>query len=92
MAHKKAAGSATNLTDSPGQRLGVKLHDGQSAKAGSIIIRQRGTKYRAGKNVRLGKDHTIFSVINGIVKFTTKKITKYTGQLVSTKFVNVISR
>lgn len=89
MAHKKAAGSATNLKDSPGQRLGVKLQDGEIAKSGSIIIRQRGTKYRAGKNVMVGRDHTLFASRPGIVKFASKKIYKYDGQLKAVKIVHV---
>ncbi len=90
MAHKKAGGSASNLRDSKGQRLGVKLYDGEKAKPGSIIIRQRGTKYHLGKNVKIGNDHTIFSTINGIVKFSTKKVKKFTGKLKQEKFVNVL--
>ena len=90
MAHKKAGGSATNLRDSAGRRLGVKLYDGEYAKAGAIIIRQRGTKYHIGKNVALGKDHTIFASVAGFVKFTTKKLKKFNSQLKTTKIVNVI--
>ncbi len=90
MAHKKAGGSASNLKDSPGKRLGVKLSDGQFAKAGAIIVRQRGTKYHPGKNVKLGKDHTIFALIPGIVKFSTKKLKKFNNTLKSSKIVNVL--
>ncbi|MBT4277523.1 50S ribosomal protein L27 [Candidatus Falkowbacteria bacterium] len=90
MAHKKAGGSSTNLRDSESKRLGVKLHDGQFAKAGSIIIRQRGTKFHLGENVMLGKDHTIFSKIAGIVKFGKKQLRKYDGTLKKTKIVNVV--
>lgn len=68
-AHKKGAGSTKNGRDSRGQRLGVKIFGDQVAKPGSIIIRQRGTKFHPGKNVGLGKDHTIFSLIDGLVKF-----------------------
>ncbi|KAK4261772.1 hypothetical protein QN277_004727 [Acacia crassicarpa] len=68
-AHKKGAGSTKNGRDSKGQRLGVKIFGDQVAKPGSIIIRQRGTKFHAGKNVGLGKDYTIFSLIDGVVKF-----------------------
>ncbi|XP_062018285.1 uncharacterized protein LOC133734684 [Rosa rugosa] len=68
-AHKKGAGSTKNGRDSKGQRLGVKIYGDQVAKPGSIFIRQRGTKFHAGKNVGLGKDHTIFSLIDGLVKF-----------------------
>jgi len=90
MAHKKAGGSASNLKDSPGKRLGVKLSDGQFAKAGAIIIRQRGTKYHLGENVKIGKDHTIFAGIAGIVKFTSKKLMKFNNQLKQSKIVSVI--
>ncbi len=69
MAHKKAGGSSRNGRDSIGRRLGVKKSGGQSVLAGNIIIRQRGTKYRPGANVGLGKDHTIYSLINGQVFF-----------------------
>ncbi|EEF50893.1 50S ribosomal protein L27, chloroplastic [Ricinus communis] len=69
MAHKKGAGSTKNGRDSPGQRLGVKIFGNQAAKPGAIIVRQRGTKFHPGKNVGLGKDHTIFSLIDGLVKF-----------------------
>ncbi|KAL3813899.1 hypothetical protein ACJIZ3_015167 [Penstemon smallii] len=68
-AHKKGAGSTKNGRDSPGQRLGVKIYGDQAAKAGSIIVRQRGTKFHPGKNVGLGRDHTLFSLIDGLVKF-----------------------
>lgn len=92
MAHKKAGGSASNLKDSPGKRLGVKIQDGQFAKAGAIIIRQRGTKYHAGNNVKVGKDHTLFSVIGGLVKFSTKKLKKFDSRLKITKIVSVVSQ
>ena len=70
MAHKKAGGSSRNGRDSAGRRLGVKKSGGQDVLAGNIIIRQRGTKYKAGKNVGLGKDHTVFALIDGQVLFT----------------------
>ena len=70
MAHKKAGGSSKNGRDSAGRRLGVKKSGGQDVLAGNIIIRQRGTKYRPGKNVGIGKDHTIFSLMDGQVMFT----------------------
>ena len=72
MAHKKAGGSSKNGRDSEGRRLGVKKSGGQEVLAGNIIIRQRGTKYRPGKNVGLGKDHTLFALIEGKVKFEIK--------------------
>jgi len=73
MAHKKAAGSSRNGRESASKRLGVKLFGGQIAIPGNIIIRQRGTKFHPGENVGMGKDHTIFSKIEGVVTFTTKK-------------------
>ncbi len=69
MAHKKGVGSSRNGRDSEGKRLGVKRYDGQTVKAGSIIVRQRGTKIYPGKNVGIGKDHTLFALIEGRVKF-----------------------
>lgn len=69
MAHKKAGGSTRNGRDSNPKMLGVKLFAGQLAKAGNIIIRQRGTKFRAGSNVGIGKDHTLFALVDGFVKF-----------------------
>ena len=72
MAHKKAGGSSRNGRDSAGRRLGVKRYGGETVLAGSILVRQRGTKWRAGHNVGLGKDHTIFALNDGIVAFQTK--------------------
>lgn len=89
MAHKKAGGSTSNGRDSQSKRLGVKLSDGQYAKTGAIIIRQRGTKYHPGLNVQKGKDDTLFATINGLVKFTTKKVNKFNNRLKTTKFVNI---
>jgi len=91
MAHKKAGGSTSLGRDSKSKRLGVKLSDGQFAKAGAILIRQRGTKYHPGQNVMKGKDDTLFATISGLVKFTTKKLKKYNNQLKNTKIVNVLS-
>jgi len=72
MAHKKAGGSTNNGRDSAGRRLGVKKFGGEDVLAGNIIVRQRGTKYTPGKNVGLGKDHTIFSLVDGQVVFTRR--------------------
>jgi large subunit ribosomal protein L27 len=72
MAHKKAGGSSRNGRDSPGQRLGVKKYGGESVIAGNIIVRQRGTKFHPGENVGLGKDHTLFALTDGNVKFARK--------------------
>lgn len=77
MAHRKAGGSAKNLRDSKPKYLGVKLFDGQRAKEGSVIVRQRGTKYVPGKNVGLGKDHTLFALKNGIVSFAKKRMRRF---------------
>ncbi len=70
MAHKKGEGKVKNGRDSHSKRLGVKIYGGQEAYSGNIIIRQRGTAYHPGNGVMLGKDHTIFAVVDGIVKFT----------------------
>jgi large subunit ribosomal protein L27 len=72
MAHKKAGGSSRNGRDSAGQRLGVKLFGGQHCIAGNIIARQRGTEWHPGQNVGLGKDHTLFALVDGHVEFRTK--------------------
>lgn len=92
MAHKKAAGSTSLGRDSQSKRLGVKLQDGQIAKAGSILIRQRGTKYYPGTNVLRGNDDTLFAKVAGMVKFTTKKMKKFDGNFRTTKVVNVVSK
>jgi len=72
MAHKKAGGSSRNGRDSAGKRLGVKRFGGESVAAGNIIVRQRGTKWHPGAGVGLGKDHTIFATVDGVVSFRTK--------------------
>jgi large subunit ribosomal protein L27 len=72
MSKVKAGGSARQHSQRPGKRLGVKLFGGQTIKTGQIIVRQKGTKYRAGKNVRVGRDYTIFSMVDGLVKFSKK--------------------
>ncbi len=69
MAHKKGVGSSRNGRDSPGQRLGVKRFDGQLVGAGSILVRQRGTHFNPGRNVGLGRDHTLYATVDGAVKF-----------------------
>ena len=73
MAHKKGAGSSDNGRESHSKRLGVKIYGGQLAVSGNIIVRQRGTKHRPGLNVGIGKDHTIFALVDGTVLFTTKR-------------------
>jgi large subunit ribosomal protein L27 len=72
MAHKKGQGSTQNNRDSAGRRLGIKRFGGEFVRAGNIIVRQRGTKYHPGNNVGLGKDHTIYALIDGYVKFEIK--------------------
>ena len=76
MAHKKGAGSSKNGRESESKRLGVKIFGGQKAIAGNIIVRQRGTKHNPGKNVGIGKDHTLFALKDGKVKFIKKKNNK----------------
>jgi len=89
MATKKAAGSAKNLTDSNPQYLGVKLYAGEKAKKGAIIIRQRGTKFMPGKNVEVGKDHTLYAVEDGIVSFRLARKTRFDGSTVKRNVVDV---
>jgi len=72
MAHKKAGGSSRNGRDSGGQRLGIKIFGGEEVLAGNVIARQRGTKWHAGRNVGVGRDHTLFALINGQIQFRTK--------------------
>ena len=73
MAHKKSGGSSRNGRDSAGRRLGVKRFGGQEVLAGNILVRQRGTKFHAGRNVGIGKDHTLFATVDGAVSFETKR-------------------
>lgn len=89
MSHVKAGGSTKNLNDSNPKFLGVKLADGQKAQKGSIIVRQRGTRFIAGENTKLGKDHTIFSISEGIVKFTNKRKKSFNGKTQVHKLVTV---
>ena len=91
MAHKKAAGTAKNLRDSAGRRLGIKVFRGGYVRNGNIICRQRGTKWRAGKGTSLGIDHTIFAIQDGIVSFQEKKRTRYDGRKYLYTYINVIS-
>ena len=90
MAHKKAAGSTSLGRESESKRLGVKITDGEWAKTGAIIIRQRGTKYHPGLNVGIGGDDTLFALKGGFVKFTTRKLRKFNNTLKTSKIVNVI--
>lgn len=90
MSKVKAGGTAKNLRDSQPKYLGTKLSDGQKASVGSIIVRQRGTKILAGANVAVGKDHTLFSMKEGIVKFTNKRKKQFNGQTKVHKVASVI--
>lgn len=89
MAHTKASGTTKNVRDSQPKFLGVKLYDGQLAHPGSIIIRQRGTKFVAGLGTRRGTDDTIYAVKSGRVKFITKKTVKYDGNRKMSKIISV---
>jgi len=90
MAHTKSGGSTKLGRDSQPQFLGVKLYEGQTAKPGSIIIRQRGTKFLPGKNVAQGKDDTLYASKTGVVQFIDKKICSFNGAKKIKKVVNVI--
>ncbi len=90
MAHRKAGGSAKNLTDSNPKYLGTKLYAGEKAKAGSIIIRQRGTKILPGNNVGLGKDHTLYALKPGTIKFGSKRKENFNRSSSVKKVVHVI--
>ena len=90
MAHRKAGGSAKNLRDSNPKYLGVKLYDGEVAKVGSVIVRQRGTKIEAGKNVGVGRDHTLFALTNGKVNYGQRRKVRYDGKTVVKKTVSVL--
>jgi len=91
MAHRKAGGSTRLGRDSSAKRLGTKIHDGQFTHAGSIIVRQRGTRIHPGQNVKKGKDDTLYAQITGTVKFKTRKRKRFDGALKSAKFVNVLA-
>lgn len=82
MAHTKAQGSVKGNRDSRAKRLGVKIYGGQKVKPGGIIVRQKGTKFKAGKNVSMGKDYTLFSLVDGVVKFKS---------LLGKRFIEVIN-
>jgi len=92
MSKKKAGGSTKNGRDSVAKRLGVKVFGDQKVAAGSILVRQRGTKFHAGENVGMGKDHTLFAKSNGTVKFTEKRSIKYDGRKFKDIFVNVVEK
>ncbi len=92
MSHKKAGGSTDLGRDSRSQRLGVKLHQGQAAKTGMIIVRQRGTRIHPGKNVKKGSDDTLFATAPGTVAFSSRKRRRFDGSLKLSKFVSVVSK
>jgi len=91
MSTKKSGGTAKNLSDSQPKYLGVKKGDGSSVKIGQIIVRQRGTKIQAGKNVRVGNDHTLFAMRDGKVAFKTVRKTRFDGRTISKKTVEVVA-
>ena len=89
MAHKKAGGSTRLGRDSQSKRLGIKKYGGQTVKAGDILVRQRGTYYRAGNNVKAGKDYTLFSLTEGTVAYKKKKVTSFSSSLKTRQIVSV---
>lgn len=90
MASTKAGGSTKNLRDSNPKFLGIKLADGAKARPGQIIVRQRGTKIEAGKNVRIGRDHTLYASLAGTVTFKERRKTNFDGRVVRKKVAHVI--
>lgn len=90
MASTKAGGSAKNLNTSNPKYLGIKLTDGASARPGMVIVRQRGTKIEAGKNVAVGRDHTLFSLAAGTVAYRTKRKTSFTGRIMRKTVADVV--
>lgn len=91
MAHTKSGGSTANLRDSQPKYLGVKLFSGEVAKPGAILVRQRGSRYTAGANVRMGKDHTLYSVAVGTVVFADKRKKNFDGTITRRKVVSVVA-
>jgi len=91
MASTKAGGSAKNLNDSNPKYLGVKLADGASARPGMVIVRQRGTKIMAGTNVKVGRDHTLFSMAIGRVSFRSVRKTRFDGRIIRRKVADVLA-
>jgi len=92
MATKKAGGTAKNLTDVNPQYLGIKLYGGESARIGSVIVRQRGTRILAGKNVGLGKDHTLFALKDGVVEYGHTRKTGFNDVVKVKKTVSVLAK
>ncbi len=91
MSTSKAGGSTSLGRDSIAKRLGVKLFGSQAVKAGNIIVRQRGTKFHPGKNVRRGEDDTLYATADGVIAFTKKNVRAFTGKLKTRRFVHVIT-
>lgn len=89
MAHKKAGGSVKNLRDSKPKYLGIKLTDGAAAYVGNIIVRQRGTKFEAGKNVGVGNDHTLFALKDGTVSYKKKRKKRFDNKTITKNVVEV---
>ncbi|KKT57271.1 MAG: 50S ribosomal protein L27 [Candidatus Giovannonibacteria bacterium GW2011_GWC2_44_9] len=90
MAHTKAGGSSQNARDSQAKYLGIKLYAGEKAKPGAILVRQRGTKFIPGNGVRIGKDDTIYAIKEGVVKYETKRKTRFDGSKKSVSKVSVV--
>jgi large subunit ribosomal protein L27 len=90
MSHTKAGGSVKTGRDSQAKRLGVKLFGDQFVRAGGVLVRQRGTRMEAGVGVGVGKDHTLFAMVDGVVTFTVKKVQKFTGTKVRRTIVSVL--
>jgi large subunit ribosomal protein L27 len=89
MAKRKAAGKASNLTDSNPKYLGIKANQGQHITTGSIIVRQRGSRYLAGSNVGVGKDYTLFALADGVVEFSDKRKANFNGSVTKRKLVSI---
>ena len=92
MAHVKAGGTTSLGRDSKSKRLGIKVYGGQFTKSGSILVRQRGTKFHPGQNVSRGNDDTLYATIDGYVQFAQRKLKKFTGNLKLTTIVNVSTK
>ena len=92
MAHKKAGGSTSLGRESHSKRLGVKVYGDQPVEAGQIIIRQRGTKYRPGKNVRIAADDTLYAAVSGMVKFSKRSVRTFTGALKKATIISVSAK
>lgn len=90
MAHTKSAGSTANVRDSQPKYRGIKIHDGDQAHTGNIIVRQVGSRILAGAGVRQGRDFTLFAAKNGLVKFSTKRKQRFNGSIIHKKIVSVV--